>query len=112
MDYAIISFNETKNGIDFNKAILDTPQGEFSLSHLTKKGYYSKKPLFIDIDFVKGSECGQSVLYISKETADMLKEKYTTKGKLWKNPYDTGISRALAIANHCTKNGGDIYDRG
>jgi len=112
MDYAIVSFKETEKGIDFNNSIVDTPDGNFTLRHLTEKGYYSNKSLYLDIDFLKGYEDGQPILYVTKEIVNFLEKKYTTKGKVWTNQPNNGISRALAIANHCTKNGGDIYDRG
>lgn len=80
MDYAVIDYKE-KNGVfDFNEATLDTPSGEYSLAHLTEKGYYSKKPLNIEFEYEYFNDGGMDCLIISKETADFLLKNYTNLG--------------------------------
>ena len=112
-DYAIVEFQKKDGKIDFNKAILCYGDDEIRIEHLTKSGYFSRKSLFIDVDFSESVECKQPILYVSKKTADYIKENFCNlNGRVWVNPNSTPISRHLAIANFITKNGTDPYDRG
>jgi len=80
-DYAIYDYRTKKGKINFNNATMDSPSGKtFTLQHLTAKGYYSKKPLFLDIEYTYFNDGGLDCLGISKETFEMLKSKHTGLG--------------------------------
>jgi len=76
-DYAILFYKEKDGKIDFNNATLDSPIAEYTLKHLTKKGFYSKKPLLLDIECTYFNDGGVDCLGISKETFEMLRDNYT-----------------------------------
>lgn len=80
-DYAIYDYKEKNGKVNFNNATMDCPSGEtFTLQHLTNKSYYSKKPLFLDIEYTHFNDGGLECLGISKETFEFLRDNYTNLG--------------------------------
>ena len=56
------------------------------LSHLTAKGYYSTKPLYIDFathDRVDVAETGTKYIILTDEEYEFLKANYTQQGKIF-----------------------------
>ncbi len=113
MDYAIIDYKGKKGKIDFNNAILDTPNGQHFLQHLTDKGYYSKKPLYIDFEYSYYNDGGVDCLIISEKTFKYLFDNYTNlNGKIFQT-YEKSKRKEKAIGNlaWCSVMK-DPYDRG
>ena len=82
MKNAILYYKTTENGIDYNNAKLFVGDKEYTLQHLTKSGYYSKKPLYLPnfktTFFLDGDI--EPALGISDEDALYLIEHYTNLG--------------------------------
>jgi hypothetical protein len=85
------------------------------LSHLTKKGYYSKKPLYVDfatIERVKTAPSGNKYIELTDEEYDYLLDNYTAKGKIFQTAeqrYRT--NKAVGDLAWCASMK-DPYDRG
>lgn len=76
-DYAILFYKEKDGKIDFNGSVLDTPDGQLTLKHLTTGGYYSKKPLFLGIEYTYFNDGGVDCLGVNASTFEFLRENYT-----------------------------------
>ena len=116
---AIVKFNVTKKGIDFNGSMLYNseinPLDCVYIGHTTKSGYKTKKPLYL-IDFnisdIKEKNGKDYILLTDNEYNDLVEKFRDVKFKHYYGFPRTPPSAAHAIANFITKNGTDPYDVG
>jgi hypothetical protein len=84
------------------------------LSHLTKKGYYSNKPLYIDFATTERVECNGSKRWIvlTDDEYNFLKDNYTQQGKMFET-YEQKMrtKNAQGLLAMCSVMK-DPYDRG
>lgn len=88
MEFVIYNHTKTSKGIDINNATLEIEnQGsyqDYDIKHLTEKGYYSKKALYIDFDYESFDDGGMECLKISQSTAErLLKNNTRLNGKIF-----------------------------
>mgnify|MGYP001551746276 FL=1 len=60
------------------------------LSHLTNKGYYSKKPLYVEFatpDRIKTAPSSMRYMELTDEEYDYLDSNYTKKGKIFQTAW-------------------------
>jgi len=117
MEFIIYNHKRTSKGIDINNATLDVVNGEtykdYFIQHLTKKGYYSKKALYIDFDYDVFYDGGMECLRVSQSVGERLLNNNTELGgKIFETAYQRyhtnqaeGL-KALCSVMH------DPYDRG
>jgi hypothetical protein len=88
MEFIIYNHTRTSKGIDINKATLEVNNEgsykDYDIRHLTDKGYYSKKALYVDFDYEVFDDGGMECLRISEAVAERLLKDYTgLQGKIF-----------------------------
>lgn len=116
---AIVKFNVTEQGIDFNGSMLYNselnPLDCVYIHNTTKSGYWSKKPLYLsdfNISDIKEKN-GKSYVPLTDNQYEDLVIKFKDVTLKYYSPYPyKPPTAAHAIANFITKNGTDPYDVG
>jgi len=116
---AIVEFNVTEKGIDFNGSRLYdsdlNPSDCVSIKHTTKSGYRSKKPLYLSCFNISDiqKKNGKDYIPLTDNQYEDLVEKFKdVTFKYYRGYPYTPLSAAHYIAMFITKNGTDPYDRG
>lgn len=116
---AIVKFNVTKKGIDFNGSMLYdsdlSPSDCVYIKHTTKSGYRSKKPLYLNcfnVSDIQKKNGKDYILLTDNQYKDLVKKFKDVDFKYYCGYPYTPPSAAHAIAMFITKNGTDPYDRG
>jgi len=116
---AIVKFNVTEQGIDFNGSMLYdsdiSPLDCVYIHNTTKSGYKSKKPLYLsgfNISDIQKKN-GKDYIPLTDNEYEYLIAKFNNVAfkHYYGKPY-TPPSASHAIANFITKNGTDPYDVG
>ncbi|MCT3835920.1 hypothetical protein HZQ12_17680 [Elizabethkingia anophelis] len=103
--YCIVDFKVLKDGqIDINNAyVCDDSGKDYQIHHLTEKGYYSKRPIIIDVAYTEYNEEGQPMLIISDKDAESLIERHTGKnGKIWVDLSKPQTTREKVLCDYIT----------
>lgn len=116
---AIIKFNITDKGIDFNGSMLYNSEKRtldcVYMHHTTLSGYRSKKPLYLsgfNISEIQEKNGKKYIPLTEKQYKDLVEKFENVNFKHYYGLPTTPPSAAHAIANFITKNGTDPYDRG
>lgn len=88
MEFVIYNHTRTSKGIDINNATLEVNNEgsykDYDIRHLTDKGYYSKKALYVDFDYESFDDGGVECLKVSQSTGErLLKNNTGLKGKIF-----------------------------
>ena len=117
MEFVIYNHKRTSKGIDINKATLEVSNGgtykDYFIEHLTEKGYYSKKALYVDFDYDVFDDGGVECLRVSKSIGERLLNNNTElEGKIFQTAYQRhSTNKAEGIKAICNVMH-DPYDRG
>lgn len=108
MEFVIYNHKTTSKGIDINKATLDVINGEayksYDIEHLTEKGYYSKKALYVDFDYEVYDDGGVQCLRVSQSIGERLLNNNTElEGKIFQTAYQRhSTNKAEAVKALCS----------
>ena len=85
------------------------------LNHLTDKGYYSKKPLYVEFatpDRIKTAPSNNRYIELTDEEYDYLDSNFTKKGKIFQTAWERhSTNKAAGDLAWCSVMK-DPYDRG
>ena len=116
---AIVKFNLTEQGIDFNGSMLYdsdiNPLDCVYIHNTNKSGYKSKKPLYLNSFNISDiqEKNGKSYILLTDNQYHDLVRKFRDVTLKYYSPFPyKPRSAAHAIANFITKNGTDPYDVG